>query len=263
MEQHVFSRRRVAGGLACVAAGAMALAVGLAAPAGATGGPDVETGHGWSTDQLSDRFGGEWTEVEVPFRSGRYELGNGAHVDVTVDGDTVDWSSDDVQIGAVEVEDESGSNLYTYGEGRGSHGGHDLRGPGHGDRGDRRDGDRGRNGHRISFCWKGGHGHPPTTPTTTPPSTAPPTTAPPTTAPPTTAPPETTAPPTTAPPTSMTTPSTTLPETDATTPTTQPVGEQLPETGSNTVPLVIGALVLVALGGGAFAGRRYLQQRAS
>ena len=250
MEQHVFSRRRVAGGLACVAAGAMALAMG-AAPAGATGGPEVETGPGWSTDQLSEQLGGNWVEVEVPFQSGRYELGDGAFVDVQVQGDEISWSSNGQQIGAVEVQGDGASNLYTYGGGHGSRSGHGLTPPG----GDHEGGGwgggggwghggggwGGGGGHKISFCWKGGH-HPPPThpPTTTPPTTAPPTTAPPTTA-----------------------PSTTLPETEATTPTTQPVGEQLPRTGSNTVPLLVGAVLLVALGGGAFAGRRYLQQRES
>ena len=267
MEQHVLSRRRVAGGLACVAAGAMVLALG-AAPAGATGGPEVQTGPGWNADQLSDELGGNWVEVEVPFQSGRYELGDGSFVDVQVQGDEFSWSSNGQEIGAVEVQGDGESNLYTYGGGHGSRSGHGLSGPGQGGVGHGGWGSGGGwgggggHGHKIGFCWKGGGHHPPPThpPTTPPPST--PTTAPPTTAPPTTAPPETTVPPTTAPPTTEAS-TTTLPETEATTPTTQPVGEQLPRTGSNTVPLVVGAVLLVALGGGAFAGRRYLQQRES
>jgi LPXTG-motif cell wall-anchored protein len=283
MEEHVFSRRKVAGGLTCVAAGAMVLALGVAAPAGATEGPQVESGQGWSADQLSDRFGGDWAEVEVPFESGRHviddrgtpDAGDDAWVDVQVNGDEVSWTSNEQSIGAVEVPGDDGANLYTYG-GSGSRSGHGLHGPGGGgeDRGDRGDrggwgggghggggwgGGGGHGGGGIGFCWKkpGGHDRPPTThppmPTTVPPTTAPPTTHPPeTTVPPTTAPPETTAPPA---------PSTTLPETEATTPTTQPVGEELPRTGNNTMPLLVGAFALVALGGGAFAGRRYLQQR--
>jgi LPXTG-motif cell wall-anchored protein len=271
MEQHVFSRRRAAGGLACVAAGAMALALG-AAPAAATGGPEVDTGPGWSADQLSEQYGGEWMEVEVPFESGRYELGDGAFVEVDVEGDQFSWSASGQEIGAVEVEGDGESNLYTYGGGHGSRNGHGLSRPDRGDRGDRGHGDwgggggwGGGRGHKISFCWKKpGHGGPP--PTHVPPPThGPPPTHVPPTVPPTTAPPETTVPPTTAPPETTVPPSTptTLPETEATTPTTQPVGEQLPRTGNNTLPLVVGGVLLVALGGGAFAGRRYLQQRAS
>jgi LPXTG-motif cell wall-anchored protein len=274
----VFSRRRVAGGLTCAAAGAMALALSVGSPAGATEGPQVETGPGWSAGDLADRFGGQWAEAQVPAESGRHLLddrgtpdtSDDAYVDVQVNGDEISWSSDGVAIGAVEVEGGDESRLYTFGGGHGSrHGEFDW--GGHGDRGGDRDrggwggghgwGDRG--GHRINFCWKkgggGGHqpppSHPPMTPPTHPPTTAPPTTAPPTTAPPTTAPPETTT--TTAPPETTTT----LPQTEATTPTTQPAGEQLPETGSTTMPLVVGAAALLGIGAAAFFGRRYLQQK--
>jgi LPXTG-motif cell wall-anchored protein len=66
----------------------------------------------------------------------------------------------------------------------------------------------------------------------------------------------------TTPPTSVedTTPSTEAPTTAP--PTTQPVGEQLPRTGNNTMPLVAGAGALIALGAAAVLGRRYLQNRA-
>ncbi len=281
MEQHVFGRRRVAGGLACVAAGALALAMG-AAPAGATEGPEVEAGSGWSgdqlVDQLADQFGGDWAQAETPMQSGHYLLddrgtadtGDDAYADVHVDGDEVSWSSDDQSIGAVEVQDDSGSNLYTWG-GQAAHSGHGMTWPGMGDSGDSGgwgdwgDHESDHGDHSISFCWKkGGHDHPSTTapPTSETPSTAPPTSETPTSESPSTAPPSTEAP-TTAPSTESTEAPTTLPETEATTPTTQPMGEQLPRTGSNTAPLLAGAVALVALGGAAFAGRRYLQQRAS
>jgi LPXTG-motif cell wall-anchored protein len=67
---------------------------------------------------------------------------------------------------------------------------------------------------------------------------------------------------TTAPPTSVedTTPSTEAPTTAP--PTTQPIGDELPRTGNNTMPLVAGAGALIALGVAAVFGRRYLQNRA-
>jgi LPXTG-motif cell wall-anchored protein len=68
--------------------------------------------------------------------------------------------------------------------------------------------------------------------------------------------------PSTAPPSSVepTTPSTEAPTTAP--PTTQPIGEELPRTGNNTMPLVAGAGALLAAGVAAFVGRRYLQGRA-
>jgi LPXTG-motif cell wall-anchored protein len=68
---------------------------------------------------------------------------------------------------------------------------------------------------------------------------------------------ETTTPPTSVEDTMPTTvPSTTVP------PTTQPIGDELPRTGNNTMPLVAGAGALIALGVAAVFGRRYLQNRA-
>jgi LPXTG-motif cell wall-anchored protein len=108
-----------------------------------------------------------------------------------------------------------------------------------------------------------------TPPSTEPPSTEPPSTEPPSTEPPSTEPPSTEPPSTEPPSTEPTTPSTEPPSTEAPTtapPSTQPVadqGEQLPQTGSTTMPLVAGAGALVAVGVAAVVGRRYLQQRAT
>src|SRR5574341_683004 len=85
-----------------------------------------------------------------------------------------------------------------------------------------------------------------TTTTTVTPTTAAPTTAPPTTAPPTTAPP-TTAPPTTA----------------ALGKAATTVGASgLPRTGSNAVPMLIAALVLVVGGAGLLVASRFRSRRA-
>jgi LPXTG-motif cell wall-anchored protein len=270
MEQHVFGRRRVAGGVACMAAGAAALVMGLAGPAGATGatgGPEVERGDGWSTSELTDRFGGDWAEVEVPMESGRYLLddrgtadgSDDAWANVTVEGGRVDWSSEGQDIDVVQVEGQDESHVYTYGGdghgGRDRRGGHDLERP---DRG--RGGDHGDRGRGIRFCWKkrgGGHGsttttehpHPTTSSTTMPPSTTVPPSSTTTEGPTTTEAPTTT---TTEAPPPTEAPTTTLPET----------GSELPRTGSSTAPLLAGAGVLLAVGVAAFLGRRHLQQRA-
>ncbi|HEY8527399.1 MAG TPA: LPXTG cell wall anchor domain-containing protein [Acidimicrobiales bacterium] len=290
MEQHVSSRRRVAGGLTCAAAGALALVLGVGSPAGATGGPEVETGPGWTLDDLAERFGGQWVEAEIPMESGRHLLddrgtpdtSDDAYVDIRVEDGEVTWSSDSVEIGAIEVPGEGESHLFTYGGGHGSRhgefewGGHDWGDwGGHGDRGghgwgdrdregrhgwgDHGRGDHGRRRGHFRFCWKdrpGGH------PTTTVPH--PTTSAPPEETTTTTAPPEETT--TTAPSEETTTtaaPSTTLPATESSTPTTTAPGGELPQTGSSTtVPLVVGGLALLGLGAAAFFGRRFLQQRA-
>jgi hypothetical protein len=97
-----------------------------------------------------------------------------------------------------------------------------------------------------------------TTPTTTPPTTAPPTTAPPTTAPPTTGSP-TTAPPTTGAPT--TAPPSSGGAIGGQTSTTAG-GGSLPFTGSNAIPMLIAALVLVAGGGGLLVAGRIRARRA-
>lgn len=117
---------------------------------------------------------------------------------------------------------------------------------------------------------------PPTTapPTTTPPTTTPPTTAPTTTTPPTTTPPTTTAPPTTATTTSATTSTTTGGAVVTTTdddgavlgagstrdPQAAPVRSaragSLAATGSDALPVVLGAAALVVVGGGLLLVRR-------
>jgi LPXTG-motif cell wall-anchored protein len=141
---------------------------------------------------------------------------------------------------------------------------------------------------QITFCYDGEQTTPPssTPPSSTPPSTecpeavvdtqtgmdTPPSSTPPSSTPPTSEPEcetPTTAPPTTAPPT--TAPSTTVSiEPDVSTtvldsgPTTTlpitPQSNSLPDTGSNTTPLILGGLVLLAIGGGLVAGNKWLRK---
>ena len=140
----------------------------------------------------------------------------------------------------------------------------------------------------VTFCWDDEQTTPPssTPPSSTPPSTecpeavidtqtgmdTPPSSTPPSSTPPTSEPEcetPTTAPPTTAPPT--TAPSTTVsivPDVSTTVldsgPTTTlpitPQSNSLPDTGSNTTPLILGGLVLLAIGGGLVAGNKWLRK---
>ena len=247
MTVHVSSRRRVAGGLAAVAAGAIALVgafPGAAGASSATGGGDLPFDHPcpeegyyfqWGHDAPNNQESIPGTHTQDDFS---VEISN---VRVEDGHKTFDFTTS-VPVSAVFVmgnpRSDPEGNSYDYEpavtEGSGLASGDQWV-------------------KHVVFCTA----PPPPTVTSTSTTEAPTTTS--TTA--STVPPssETTV---TTPPTSVedTTPSTEAPTTAP--PTTQPIGEELPRTGNNTMPLVAGAGALIAVGAAAVVGRRYLQNRA-
>jgi LPXTG-motif cell wall-anchored protein len=257
MTVHVSSRRKVAGGLAAVAAGAIALVGAFPGPAGATGDGDhgdLPFEHPCPDEGYYFVFGHELpnNQESIPGTHTQDEAEMAAEGDFSVEISNVqvvdghksfDFATS-VPVSAAFVmgnprSDPEGAS-YDYEppvtEGTGLTSGDQWV-------------------KHVVFCVTP---PPPTTESTTTTTEATTTTTveetTTTTAPPTS---ETTAPPTSVEDTTPTTaPPTTAP------PTTQPIGEELPRTGNNTMPLVAGAGALIAVGAAAVVGRRYLQNRA-
>jgi LPXTG-motif cell wall-anchored protein len=261
MTVHVSSRRRVAGGLAAVAAGAIALAGAFPGAAGATSATgdgdhdDLPFEHPCPDEGYYFVFGHELpnNQESIPGTHTQDEAAMAAEGDFSVEISNVQVVDDhksfdfttSVPVSAVFVmgnpRSDPEGNSYDYEpavtEGTGLTSGDQWV-------------------KHVVFCVTP---PPPTTESTT-------TTTEATT---TTTVEETTT--TSAPPsseTTVTTPPTSVEDTTPTTapttapPTTQPIGEELPRTGNNTMPLVAGAGALIALGAAAVIGRRYLQNRA-
>jgi LPXTG-motif cell wall-anchored protein len=255
MKVHVSSRRRVAGGLAAVAAGAIALVGAFPGAAGATGGDDGDL-----------PFEHPCPEEGYYFRWGHEPPNDQESIPGTHDQDEAEIAADgdfSVEISNVRVEDGHKtfdfvtsvpvSQVFVMGNPRSDPDGNSYDyDPAVTEGFDLASGDEWVK--NVVFCPVGDE-PPPTTESTTTTTEAPTTT---TTEAPTTT---TTVVEPTTPPTVVepTTPPTEAPTTAP--PTTQPIGEELPETGSNTMPMVAGAGALIAVGAAAVAGRRYLQNR--
>jgi LPXTG-motif cell wall-anchored protein len=259
MTVHVSSRRKVAGGLAAVAAGAIALVgafPGTAGATSATGGGDLPFEHPCPEDGYYFRWGHEPPndQESIPGTHDQDEAETESDAEFSVDisnvrveggHKTFDFVTS-VPVSQVFVMGNPNSDptgtLYPYEpavtEGSGLASGDQWV-------------------KNVVFCPVGEETTTTTESTTTTTEATTTTTVEETTT--TTAPPssETTAPPSSVEPT---TPSTEAPTTAP--PTTQPIGEELPRTGNNTMPLVAGAGALLAAGVAAFVGRRYLQGRA-
>ncbi len=273
MAEHVSSRRRVAGGLACVAAGATALAWGLAAPAFAHGKQEPEqppVKGDKDCSELAEAYGvdQDWSEFDVDDVQADYsheyliddrgspDESDDATVTVTIEGGTLlQWEST-IGIDAVLVKGsnaENGSYFYLYA-------------PSADDEEETSDyhlgvppwNDAEQNTIAgVQFCYDDEYTPPSSTSSSTTSSTTEASSTTSSTEAPTTT--SSTMPSSTSSSVEATTPPTEAPTTAP--PTTQPVGEQLPRTGSNTLPLVAGAAALLAVGAAAVLGRRYLQGR--
>jgi LPXTG-motif cell wall-anchored protein len=246
MKVHVSSRRRVAGGLAAVAAGAIALAgafPGTAGATGATGGgghpehpcPDEGWDFHWGPDN-QHQVPGTHTDgdFEVTISNVRtenerrtFDFETSVPIELLFavgypsrdDGETFDYDPPVSEGTAFTGDPEYIKHVYFC--------------PAPPPPTSTSTSSTSSSSTSSSSTSTSTSTVPPTSgPTVTPPSSVEPTTPPPTEAP------------TTAP------------------PTTQPIGEELPRTGNNTMPLVAGAGALIAAGAAAVAGRRYLQNRA-
>lgn len=266
MAKHVSSRRRVAGGLTCMVAGATVLAWGLAPPAFAHGKeePKPPLHEDKSCLELAEHFGidQEWQEFaisELPEddteathviddRGTEDESDDAAvTIKITEGGSLLEWSST-IGIDAVFVKganQEEGSYFYLYAE-------------------TAEDEEETSDFHLgvppwkhpekntiagVSFCYDEETPEEPTTTTTEKDTT---TTSESTTTTSSTMPPSTED---TAPPSSE------APTTASTMPPTTQVSGELPKTGSTTMPLVAAGAGLLAVGVALVAGRRYLQHR--